>query len=71
MSHLHTHGTNRRGTSRAGSRLLGPLSMRAVLQNGSLLVKVDRPRQIDPYIDYFGEGMPATPPPRFVIGRAG
>jgi hypothetical protein len=45
--------------------------MRTVLQNGSLLVKADRPRQIDPYIDYFGEGALSTPPPRFVIGRAG
>ena len=39
--------------------------------NRSLFVKADRPRTIDPYIDYFGESARSASAPRLKMERAG
>jgi hypothetical protein len=73
MSHMHRYGTDRLRTSRAEGYQTGrgERSIWPVIQHGSLLVKADRPRQIDPYIDYFGGGTRSTRPLRVEMGRAG
>ena len=63
MSHAHQHGTD-------STLTLAPSDL-AAFQRGSLFFKIDRPRQIDPYIDYFGGVGPSAPVPRLEIERAG
>lgn len=63
MRHAHRNGGDLRlpPTPRQGA---------AILARG-LFVKADKPRQIDPYIDYFGEPAPLARAWRLAMQRAG